>query len=193
MNSIKPSNVLVLGLVVLSPAMWAAGIQAPGIPNFQQVNERIFRGGQPSEKGWQSLSKLGVKTVIDLRRENEDGEHSTRAEKQAVEAAGMRYVHVPMKGVVAPTDAQISQVLALFKSPELVFVHCKKGMDRTGTVVACYRIANDGWKNQKALAEAKSYGLHWIEMGMKSYINSFRGIPAAVVAGAAAQTGAAAQ
>ncbi len=188
MKSIKPSTYfLILGLVVLSPAMWAAGIQAPGIPNFQQVNERIFRGGQPSQRGWQSLSKLGVKTVIVLRRENEDGEHSTRAEKQAVEAAGMRYVHVPMNGVVAPTDAQVAQVLALFNSPEPVFVHCKKGKDRTGTVVACYRIAHDGWKNEKALEEAKSHGIHWIEVGMKRYIASFRGIPAAVVAGAAAQ------
>src|SRR5690349_19440259 len=145
MNLSKTSYFSILGLAVLSPGMWAAGIQASGVPNFQQVNARIFRGGQPSPEGFQSLAKLGVKTVIELRRENEDGEHSTSSEKQAVEAAGMRYVHVPMKGIVAPTDAQVAKVLALFNSPEPVFVHCKKGMDRTGTVVACYRISHDGW------------------------------------------------
>jgi len=179
------SCINLLGLAVLSPAVWAAGIQAPGIPNFQQVNERIFRGGQPTNEGFQSLAKLGVKIVIDLRRDNEDGEHSLRAEKKSVEAAGMRYVSVPMKGIVAPTDDQISKVLTAFDSPEKVFVHCKKGKDRTGTVVACYRISRDKWQNQKALAEAKSYGLHWVEVGMKSYIGTFRGNPATVVAGAA--------
>jgi uncharacterized protein (TIGR01244 family) len=173
--------------------MWAAGVQAPGIPNFQQVNERIFRGGQPSQEGFQNLAKLGVKTVIDLRRENEEGEHSTQAEKKMVETAGMRYVNVPMKGIVAPTDEQVSKVLAAMDAPGTVFVHCKKGKDRTGTVVACYRITHDSWKNQKALAEAKSLGLHWVEMGMKSYINAFRGIPAAVVAAPAAPAPAAAQ
>src|SRR5690242_11371061 len=112
MNAIKFSSFTsILGLAVLSPALWAAGVQAPGIPNFQQVNERIFRGGQPTQEGFQSLAKLGVKTVVDLRREGEDGEHSLKTEKKLVEAAGMRYVSVPMKGVVAPTDVQVSQVL----------------------------------------------------------------------------------
>jgi protein tyrosine/serine phosphatase len=102
-----------------------------------------------------------VKTVIDLRREGEDGEHSIRAEAKAVETAGMRYVSVPMNGIVAPTHEQIARIMAVLDSNEPVFVHCKKGKDRTGTVVACYRIARDRWTNQKAMAEAKSHGLHW--------------------------------
>src|SRR5262249_17318242 len=75
------------------------------IPNFHQVNEHVYRGGQPGSEAWQNLAKMGVKTVIDLRREDE---HSTAAEAQAVAAAGMNYVNVPMKGVVAPTHEQIA-------------------------------------------------------------------------------------
>jgi tyrosine-protein phosphatase SIW14 len=179
----------ILSFAVLSSSLWAAGVHVSGVPHFQQVNERISRGGQPTEEGIKNLAKMGVKTVVDLRREGEDGEHSTRDERKVVEAAGMRYVHVPMKGFVAPTDAQIAKILAIFDSPEKVFVHCKKGKDRTGTVVACYRIARDGWNNKKALDEAKFYGIHWFELGMKSYINSFRGMAAQQVADAAPQNG----
>ena len=49
-------------------------VEVPGIPNFHQVNDHVFRGGQPAAEAWPSLAKLGVKTVIDLRREDE---HST--------------------------------------------------------------------------------------------------------------------
>jgi tyrosine-protein phosphatase SIW14 len=164
--------------LLITPSVFAAEapIQAPGVPNFHQVNEHVFRGAQPVRQGWESLAALGVKVVIDLRREHEDGEHSTAAEAKAVHAAGMRYVNVPMNGIMAPGDADIAKVLGLLNGAEPVFVHCKKGMDRTGTVVACYRISHDQWKNKKAMDEARSIGLHWVELGMKRYITGFRSV-----------------
>ena len=166
----------VLALALVSIPAWASSIEAPnptGVPNFHQVNDHIYRGGQPSDEGLQALAKLGVKTILDLRREDE---HSTKAEAQAVEAAGMRYVNVPMVGVVAPSDEQISKVLNLLDSNTEgpVFVHCRRGADRTGTVIACYRIAHDHWENQKALEEAKSDGMSFLQIGMKRYVRGFR-------------------
>ncbi len=154
-------------------AMWAADAAAPGVPNFHQVNQHLYRGGQPSDEGWKSLAHLGVKTVIDLRLEDE---HPTKQEAKAVEAAGMRYFNVPMHGVVAPSDEQVARVLALFDSSTdgSVFVHCRRGADRTGTVIACYRIMHDGWDNQKAFNEAKSYGMSWLQLGMKHYLMNFQ-------------------
>ncbi len=145
--------------------------QVTGIPNFHQVNDHVFRGAQPSAEAWPSLAKLGVKVVIDLRREDE---HSTAAEAQAVTASGMTYFNVPMKGVVAPTNEQITKVLALLNSEGPVFVHCKRGADRTGAVIACYRIAHDRWANKQALHEAKSLGMRWTQFGLKDYIKDFR-------------------
>jgi protein tyrosine/serine phosphatase len=116
------------------------------------------------------LARLGVKTVIDLRREDE---HSTEHERQTVQAAGMRYVNVPMQGIVAPPDTQIARTLSLLDSKEPVFVHCRAGKDRTGVVIASYRIAHDGWTNWAALREANSYGMHWYELGIKFYILSY--------------------
>jgi len=167
-------HIPVLTFALLALPSWAAEIEAPGIPNFHQVNQNIYRGGQPLEEGWQSLAKLGVKTVVDLRQRDE---HDTASEAQAAKAAGMRYVNVPMKGIVAPADEQIREVLALLDavpgSP--VFVHCRRGADRTGTVIACYRMSHDHWQNERALQEAKSLGMSWLELGMKHYIQSFHG------------------
>jgi protein tyrosine/serine phosphatase len=54
--------------------------------------------------------------------------------------------------------------------PKPVFIHCIHGCDRTGTMIACYRIAHDQWSNKAALAEAKRYGLSSLERGMMKYI-----------------------
>jgi tyrosine-protein phosphatase SIW14 len=162
----------VLVLVLASIPAWAGGMNAQGVPNFYQVNDHVYRGAQPSDEGWKTLATLGVKTVIDLRLKNE---HPTEAEQQAVEAAGMHYINIPMNGLIAPADEQVSRVLALLDSTKdgPVFVHCRRGADRTGTVIACYRIAHDHWQNKKALSEAKSAGMSWIEIGMKHYVQSY--------------------
>jgi len=161
---------VLVGCASVSTSVWAVDA-APGVPNFHQVNEHIYRGAQPKGAGWNSLAELGIKTVIDLRPESE---HSCKAEKRAVEAAGMRYVNVPLSEMAAPPDAKVSQALALLDdSPGPVFVHCRRGADRTGTVIACYRIAHGGWSNRQALQEAVSFGMSWIEVGMRRYVLAF--------------------
>jgi len=148
-------------------------VAVPGIPNFHQVNEHVLRGGQPAAESWPSLARLGVKTVIDLRREDE---HSTAEEAQAVGAAGMNYVNVPMRGMSSPTNEQIVKVLSLLNddSSGPVFVHCRRGADRTGTVIACYRIGHDQWDNQKALKEAKVMGMSMWERAMQHYVLDYK-------------------
>lgn len=144
-----------------------------GVPNFHELNPGVSRGAQPSDEGFQTLAKRGVKTVIDLRRPNE---HSTEAERKVVESLGMHYVNVPMEGVVSPSHAQVSQILALMndQSAGPVFVHCKRGADRTGGIIACYRMQHDRWDNNKALKEAKANGMAWTQFGIKAYVMSYR-------------------
>lgn len=162
-------SVLLLALAC-APAGAHAG--APGVPNFHQVDLQVYRGGQPSGAGWQSLAALGVKTVIDLRP---PGEHSTQAERQAVMAAGMSYINIPLNGLTAPGDAEVWRVLTLLNAPSAgpVFVHCRRGADRTGTVIACYRMCYDHWPNHRALEEARSFGMSRWEIGMQHYISRF--------------------
>jgi tyrosine-protein phosphatase SIW14 len=166
----------------------AADIQATGIPNFHQVNGHLYRGGQPDDAAWPSLAKLGVKTVIDLRPATE---HSLDQEEKAVEAAGMRYISEPLSGVAAPTSESILKILTLLDSSAdgPVFVHCRRGADRTGTVIACYRIARNQWTNQDALNEARSYGMSRMEIGMRHFIHSFHFDPLPAQAGVESEAG----
>jgi protein tyrosine/serine phosphatase len=143
-----------------------------GVSNFQQVNSRVYRGAQPAPYAFRNLKTLGVKTVLDLR----DDPRQAAAEEKLVHDAGMRFVSIPMKGVGAPSGQQIAEALAVLTDDSAlpVFVHCRRGADRTGTVVACYRIAFDRWQNRPALGEAELHGMSILERAMKRYILAFR-------------------
>ncbi len=158
--------------LLVQPSALLYGADTPAVGNFHQVDDHLFRGAEPSEGGLESLAKLGIKTIVDL----EPGKTRSRKEQNRAEALGMRYVNVPMSGLVAPSSDQIAKALAALQSSTEgpVFVHCRRGKDRTGTVVACYRIAQDHWPNQKALAEARSLGMSSVERGMKRYILSYQ-------------------
>jgi len=164
--------ILWIGAVLYSTLAFAADPEAPGVPNFHRVDDHVYRGGQPTADGWSSLSRLGIRTIIDLR---EHSEHSTSAEAHLVESFGMQYVSVPMAGMKAPAKVDVLSILNRLDSKHEwpVFVHCRRGADRTGTVFACYRIAHDGWSNGNALQEARSYGMSRLEFGMRHFIQSF--------------------
>jgi len=161
--------VIIAALALVSFAQ--TEVRYPELPNFHQVNPQLYRGAQPKAGGINKLVALGIKTIVNLRREDDHA----RAEAVAAQAAGLRYFNVPMPGSSKPTDEQINRVLAIINLPENqpVFVHCKRGADRTGTVIACYRILKDGWTASQAKKEAEHYGMYWTEFGMKDYIADF--------------------
>ncbi len=161
-----------LGLVVLSIA-GDRGVPAQnGILNFGKVNEQLYRGAEPDTEGVGNLKKLGVVTIIDLRI----GKEVRAGEATEAAAAGITYTNVPLKGLGRPGDKEIAQVLAVIEaSSGPVFVHCEHGCDRTGTVVACYRMKHDLWTNERAQKEADFYGMSKLERGMRSFVEGYAG------------------
>jgi protein tyrosine/serine phosphatase len=78
-----------------------------------------------------------------------------------------------MSGLGRPDPKQISRAMAIIDDKENwpVFVHCKRGSDRTGTIVALYRISHDHWSADRAVSEAKRHGLSLFAFRMKDYIS----------------------
>jgi protein tyrosine/serine phosphatase len=140
------------------------------VRNFDKVSNHLYRGGAPTEVGVEELGAMGVKTIIDLRTAAEGTQH----EKAWAQKLKIKYINISLGEFGAPTNAQMEQILDLLKDgPDTIFVHCRRGRDRTGTVIACYRIQHDGWDNRRALQEAKEHGMSVFEPAMHSYILHF--------------------
>jgi protein tyrosine phosphatase (PTP) superfamily phosphohydrolase (DUF442 family) len=154
-----------------SAALAQSGPSYKELPNFQKVDDNLYRGGQPARGGIKRLAELGVKTVINLR-----GAGSLeRAERKEAGAAGLRYFSIPLAGWGRPDDRRVAQVMTIINAAENwpVFIHCKRGSDRTGVIVALYRISHDEWTGRQAVAEARQHGMSWLSIWMKDYISDF--------------------
>jgi protein tyrosine/serine phosphatase len=141
------------------------------IKNFGQMDDRFYRGAQPKEKDYASLAALGIRTVVDLR------DDATSYERAAVEAAGMRYVNIPMDDKSYPKDGQIQAFLKLIDDPGTgkFFVHCAGGRHRTGVMGAVYRFNHDHWNFDQAYAEMKKYDFYttWGHGPLKKYVEDY--------------------
>jgi protein tyrosine phosphatase (PTP) superfamily phosphohydrolase (DUF442 family) len=161
-----------LVLIVCLAELGLAGQVKPlHVRNFAEVNDHLYRGGVPPNIGLEELAGMHISMIIDLR---EPGE-GTNFEKQAVKTLGMKYVNIPLRPFSAPSQEQMDQVLSLLlhNDSERIFLHCRRGKDRTGTVIACYRMQHDGWDKRAAMAEALKHGMSFTERGMRSFILDF--------------------
>lgn len=153
------------------------------IVNGHIVDERLVRGGElpkcPGALAFEALTglkALGVRRVICLKNPSDESQIEIDNERTAVEAAGLIFLHRPLdnEGKFSYHDAKkIPDILALINEDKgRVFIHCKKGADRTGTVVACYRISR-GWTADRAIKEMRQYGNAWWNWGMRGAVREF--------------------
>jgi protein tyrosine phosphatase (PTP) superfamily phosphohydrolase (DUF442 family) len=168
-----PLTVFTISLILLTATAGAAQNVADykELPNFQVVSESLYRGGQPKSGGFRRLAELGIKTVVNLRA----ADNNARKDQALAEATGLRFFNVPLPGHARPTDEQVGRVLSVINAPENypVFIYCRRGSDRTGTITAIYRISHDGWTSTEALSEANRRGMFPTQFEMKDYIRDF--------------------
>ena len=126
------------------------------IKNFGQMDDRFYRGAQPKEDEYKELAALGIGTVVDLR------DDPASYEKQSVEAAGMKYVNIPMSDKQYPETAKIEQFLKLVDDPSTgkFYVHCAGGRHRTGVMGAVYRFNHYNWNYDQVYAEMKKFDFY---------------------------------
>ncbi|HEY9501095.1 MAG TPA: tyrosine-protein phosphatase [Pyrinomonadaceae bacterium] len=145
---VLPALILALSFVSLAQETGKTSTDVK-IKNFGQLDERFYRGARPKERDLKDLAAMGIKTVIDLT------DNSREYEQPAVEAAGLRYVNIPMVDKSTPNMDQINEFLKVVNDPETgkFFVHCAGGRHRTGVVGAVYRFNHNNWKLEQALEE----------------------------------------
>jgi protein tyrosine phosphatase (PTP) superfamily phosphohydrolase (DUF442 family) len=126
------------------------------IKNFGQLDERFYRGAQPSKKDYQSLKSLGIDTVIDLE------DKPTDYEQKIVESLGMHYINIPVKDKTAPTPEMVHTFLNAVNSSTTgkFFVHCAGGRHRTGDMAAVYRVEKYHWNFDMIYQEMKNYDFY---------------------------------
>lgn len=126
------------------------------IKNFGQIDENYFRGGQPNERAFIALKELGIKTVIDLRKD------AVSKEEAWVQKAGMKYFNIPLLTTRPATKEQTDEFLKLVRKPGHwpVYVHCAAGRHRTGAMTAIYRRVCYSWTADMAYKEMKRYGYY---------------------------------
>ncbi len=143
--------VLCASALALAGAAPASSEQVAGVPNFAVVSPVLSRGGQPTREGFRALRERGIRTIVALRWGHDD--HA------ALAGLGLNSYRLRAKQWHPETE-DVVRAMKVILTPEYqpVFVHCQAGKDRTGLVVAVYRILVDGWSVEEAIAERKGFG-----------------------------------
>jgi protein tyrosine/serine phosphatase len=138
----------------------------PGLKNYAKVSDALHRGQQPTAEGFAELKKMGIKTVVNLRSFNSD--------RSELEGLGLQYVHIYCKAW-HPEDEDVVKFLQVVSDPknQPVFVHCQHGADRTGMMVASYRIVEQGWSVEDAAKELGHFGFHTVWTDIATYLKDF--------------------
>jgi protein tyrosine/serine phosphatase len=141
--------------------------QEKALPRFHEVAPGLYRGGQPKREGFDLLKQRGVKTIINLREE--------RDERELVVGLGLKYVYIPLDAWDRVAANDIRTFLDTVSDPanQPVFVHCRRGADRTGFMIGLYRIARQGWSAKQAYDEARAIGMRWWYRGLKRQLHEF--------------------
>lgn len=174
MNSLSRRAVLLSGIVLPTLAFardanWAKPVKLSGVPNLNQVAPNLYRSAQPTAAGFAAAqSSYNIQTIVNLRESQTDGE--------LLKGLSIQEMSVPMNAMFIKQEDVIS-ALKLIKAAEAkgpVLVHCKHGADRTGVVIAMYRILYQGWTKSQAIDEMEhgGFNFHAIFMNIPKFVEN---------------------
>jgi protein tyrosine/serine phosphatase len=170
----KQVVLLALGLAWLTSSVsaadrntnWAARVEQKGLPNLHRVAPDLYRCAQPTAAGLEVAEKLGIKTVVSLRAFHSD--------KDEVESTKLRTERIRFN-TWHPEDEDVIRFLKIVSQTNNgpYLVHCLHGADRTGTMIAIYRMAVQGWKKEDAIEEMTKgeFGYHTVWTNLIRYLN----------------------
>ena len=144
--------------------VWATPVKTEFVSNFYQVDSGLYRCAQPNKRAFLELSEIGMTTVVNLRYFDTD--------KRKAKKTDLQLFHIKMRASQCKED-EIVAVLRLIKNRQgAIVIHCKHGADRTGLIIALYRILFQGWSKEDAIEELEqgAYNFHPIFSNIPQYI-----------------------
>jgi tyrosine-protein phosphatase SIW14 len=133
--------------ILLAAAALLASCAGPG--NLHRVDDTIWRSSQPTSHDFRKLeNEHGIGEVLCLRRWHSDRE----------EADGMKLHRIRMSAGEIRDEDIVTALRVILAAEEPLLVHCYHGADRTGVVIAMYRMVIQRWPREKAIAELMEPG-----------------------------------
>jgi len=145
-------------IILILFACTAKNINTSHIPkqkNFYKVDDSLYRSAQPSSKEMKDLSNDGIKTVLNLRlfwNDKQEGKHTN-----------LVLVHQPLNTNKISYEDIVCAMKTIQQAKKPVLIHCLHGSDRTGCMVAVYRMLCNGWTKEEAIKEFKEGGFGYHE------------------------------
>lgn len=145
-----PGPLLTAGLAICALLLGPADAALAEL-EFDQLAPGVYVGSAPQTAAdYDRLCQLQVRTVVDIRKYRR---WARGREQRALEQRGIAYRHIPVGFHPTRGDAP-HQALHLLASPAChpIYLHCTLGRDRTGLIVALYRVHYLGWSPEAAYA-----------------------------------------
>ncbi len=142
------------------------------IYNFHEIEPGVYRSGRLPQESYPYLQKLGIKTVVNFIDRKEEVEE----ENENLSEFGIKMISIPWNGFDYPKDKDVDKFLEIMRDPKErpILVHCKRGAERTGLMIGCWRIAQKKWRAGEAYQEMKASRFRAFWYGhLKKYLDQF--------------------
>lgn len=148
------------------PSTWATKVSSKNLTNLYKVSDELYRSEQPTHDAFVELSGMGVKSVLNLR--------TTQKDDDLIGMISIKPFLIPMDAGSFSDKDIVDALQVIVDAPKPILVHCRHGSDRTGVVVAMYRIVFQNWTKEEALDELMNggYGYHSYYKNILEYIKN---------------------
>ena len=153
------AGVAAIGLALGVGSLVSLGAQEEGpegVVNYTRIDATVACAGATPATAMPALKQLGFASVINFRTAEEEGANIEEARAAAAQA-GLTYIHIPFRAPSADVTEEFLGAIA-DTANQPAYIHCASA-NRVGAMWFIKRVKQDGWDEDRAMAEAETIGL----------------------------------